>query len=163
MLQLMCDLYNSRFIVWGNKMKSLLKPLLLSATLSAIGLSCTISYASASLSSDGIERSVPSSVRDSVLANTNAVGGIVNRPFNSFEYLINKPLFQISINEISSIGPLNFNDTPKKNEIFEVAAIFNDKLQLFLAYFDEDPLAGQLDNEINSAVLSDKKCDASAI
>jgi len=143
-------------------MKSILKPLLLSATLSAIGLSNTICHASASLSSDGIERSIPISVESAITSN-NSAGGMTPRQFNSFEYLMTKPLLRLSINEVHAISSQPAFNSAKKNEVFEVAAIFNDKLQQFLAYIDDDIAFELSEEEIKSATLSDKKCRAGSI
>jgi len=117
------------------KMKSILKPLLISSALSAIGFSCTISNAFAEsptpiindavvtvnylqalpkLSSEGISRALSNSQSQNII----------------FNNIINKPFINLTSVNLSDLTPYKSNN---KNELFQMATIFNDKLQQFLS------------------------------
>lgn len=116
-------------------MKSILKPLLISSALSAIGLSCTISNAFAEssnvdtgytaitvnyiqalpkLSSEGINKVLGQTQSQDLISNS-----IINKPFLS--------LSSVKLSELTSYKANN------KNKLFQMATIFNDKLQQLLS------------------------------
>jgi len=126
-------------------MKSLLKPLTLSTALSTLGLCFTISHASNEplanthaissshvyvyafplLESEGqhtqliTSNSIISS-SDSIIGGSTSIGG-----------LLNNPLLLIPNEVLPSHSSKNSNE----HGFFEMTALFNDKLQSFIAYF----------------------------
>ncbi|NQY35168.1 MAG: hypothetical protein HRT37_09420 [Alteromonadaceae bacterium] len=169
-------------------MKLLLKPLVLSATLTVIGLSCTVSYASSSSILSGIERNQPTIAQqtildqlvgnnlvgdklagDSLLVNNYLKNGSVNRifsdsSFKTFETMLNKPLLRVPLNELHGLMPVN-DINIKGNDIYQVAIKFNDILQQVVAYLSENKSSTYSTyrdsiKEVTSSVFSDEKCQS---
>lgn len=109
-----------------------LKPLILGIAISSVGLSSTIACASANLT-------FTQSVNDEVivsqifslpkLKNINKAAAPLSQ-LDPFNLLLNKPLLRFPLNEVPNIKPSN---PSKKNQVFEIASIFNDKLQQIFA------------------------------
>lgn len=110
-------------------MKSILKPILLGSVFSAIGLCCTFSYASGELSN----RNVPKnqlSVNYLYVLPTHTSEGMSIQKTSVFNNFLNKPFLTLSLPTSTAFSPLKIE---RKNNLFEMAVIFNDKLQLLLA------------------------------
>jgi len=117
------------------KMKSILKPLLISSALSAIGLSCTISNAFAESSTSNIRHTATSVNYLQALPKLSSEG--LSRTLDKtdsqrfiFDNIINKPFLSFSSANIGEFTPYKSNN---KNELFQMATIFNDKLQQLLS------------------------------
>lgn len=105
-------------------MKSILKPVIISTSLSVLALCCSVSYAKANASAHEISRM--QHVYALPKLSSEGISRIQPKPFNSFGQMLDKPLLRIPLNE----SPLFKKSLPsKKNEFFEMANIFNDKLQ----------------------------------
>jgi hypothetical protein len=121
-------------------MKSKLITVFVATALSTLGLCSTISHASDKEflieSINSTSSSHITSVKF-VKANVNS-----NTPYNvnSVELVLNKPMFNLT-------SPFKPEYIPtkafKKNELYELATLFNDKLQQFLALFDFTTAAKQ--------------------
>ena len=149
-------------------MKLSLKPLLLSAALSVVGLSSTVSYASSNASVSGIERAQPTvaqqTIIDNLVGDSSAIGLFSEQSFKKFETMLNKPLLRVTLNELHGLNPIN-SDNRKGSEIFAVATKFNDMLQQFVTYFSESTSSTYSTyknsiKEVTSSVFSDKKCES---
>mgnify|MGYP000568749306 CR=1 FL=1 len=116
-------------------MKSLLKPVFLSTALTTLGLCCTISNASALSPADKIEGQMLASYQVQGLLITNqADTQLLASHEDAFANLLTKPLARLASNVVPEATPIA---TGKKNEFFEIAAIFNDRLQQFIAHFQK--------------------------
>lgn len=116
-------------------MKALLKPAFLGTALSTIGLCCTISYAAAlkPMKSFDEQQFTTSQVFAVKVVQKTSMPQLAETKNLLVANILNKPLLSLTVNEqpeLKAIAPI------KKNEFFEVAAIFNDKLQQFISYFD---------------------------
>jgi hypothetical protein len=116
-------------------MKSILKPLLISSALSAIGLSCTISNAFAEPSTSNVSYAVTTVNYLQALPKLSSEGlsSTLNKTQSQrfiFDSIINKPFLSFSSANIGDFTPYKSNN---KNELFLMATIFNDKLQQILS------------------------------
>ena len=117
------------------KMKSILKPLLISSALSAIGFSCTISNAFAETPTSSINYAVTTVNYIQSLPKLSSEGisrALGNTPSQDviFNNIINKPFLSLASVNLPDFTPYKSNN---KNELFQVATIFNDKLQQFIS------------------------------
>ena len=114
-------------------MISRLKPVLLSTALTTLGLCCTISNASAISPAVQIKSQFAITYQtQGLLITSQASTNLLTSNENAFANLLTKPLARLASNEIPEAIPVS---SGKKNEFFEIAAIFNDKLQQFIAHF----------------------------
>lgn len=116
-------------------MKSLLKPAFLGTALTTLGLCCTISYAAAlkPMKSFDEQQFKSNQVFTVKVVHKTSMPKLADTKNLLVANVLNKPLLSLTVNEqpeLKAISPI------KKNEFFEVAAIFNDKLQQFISYFD---------------------------
>jgi len=124
-------------------MKALLKPLLLGSALTSLGLCCTISYASAILPLKSFDEQKFQSQKVISLSLSNKQTLITSIPGNKkVTSILNKPLLMLEVNESPLMKPV----VPgKKNEFFEIASIFNDKLQQFISSFSSNENSNNFD------------------
>lgn len=110
-------------------MKFLLKPLIMSTLLSSTGLFFTVSYAS---------NDIPFILNGqlttaSQLYKFSRTDSNIDKSVDSFNELIRKPLLKIP----KDLPPIFTNQRQgNRSDFFELSAIFNDKLQSFIAYLD---------------------------
>ncbi len=116
------------------KMISITAPFKAAALVGILGLCCSISNASASASA-------PNTIKNSVvysyaLPAGHSEGRSIKATFNksSFEVMNDKPLLRIPQQEMVEYIP---KKTARRNDIFELAVIFNDKLQQFLSVISQ--------------------------
>ncbi|MEW6989301.1 hypothetical protein AADZ91_01315 [Colwelliaceae bacterium 6441] len=114
-------------------MKSLSKTLILSSTLSVLALCCSLANAAPKMD-------------NTIKAQTTANHYMYFTPHIESEgqsrlkivYINKQPLLPILSPEAQTNQVAHKQcKTKKKNELYELSAIFNDKLQIFLAYFDD--------------------------
>jgi len=124
-----------------------------------MGLCSTISYASEK-NNFLIEANDKYSISSLVLSQTNTLNTVKEKHtnalnFNNVDHILNKPLFSI-------LSPMQSAYTPRKksskNELFELATLFNDKLQQILAYFNLTKASKH-----DSYMHSDKPNDSTSI
>lgn len=116
-------------------MKSISKTLLLKSSIAAISLACTFSHA------------YPKTTTDTSLILKHEVSYRLFAPQTANDkgyFLTQSSNLIVSIDEHPLLPKTTSTETvyqscksKKKNELYELSAIFNDKLQLFLSYFDE--------------------------
>jgi len=150
-------------------MKSFLKPIITSTVLSIVGLCFTISHAASEqptnlnnqrviethlyayafplLESEGNHSQLivsNSIINDSgsFPGGSNSIGGLLN------------PMLIIP----KSIIPKNLPNKDESNSFFEMTAIFNDKLQSFIASFNTSAEADLTDELANSSSMLTSKC-----
>ena len=143
-------------------MKSLLKPVFLGTALSTLGLCCTISYAASLKPMKSFDEQLLASnqiVALKVVQQTN-MPQLIKTKRMVVSNILNKPLLSLTTND-SSV--LKTGAPVKKNEFFEVAAIFNDKLQQFLSYFDNNRSGGISTKKYTAHEDVDKTCRKSKI
>lgn len=117
-------------------MKSQIKTIALSALFSAIGLCCTLSTASAESSSVHMNQTLSTIHYMSAFTTLTSEGGTKKKPL---------------LKPGNSETEFNTGNTTTKNEYFELAIIFNDKLQQLLDIIS----AKESNNEnINSARIT---------
>jgi len=146
-------------------MISITKPLSIIALAGVIGLSCTISQSFANTS---FKNSVPvnvSVIQTNTLSQSVNVGRAIKntRSIMLYEQIQNKPLLRIPV---SDVNEFYVPKAPKHNDIFELATIFNDKLQLFISSMTK-PVIAKANAQENEDKTSTKarssigKCKAS--
>ncbi len=119
-------------------MRSISKTLLIKSSIAAISLVCTFSQVSHAFPKVTIESSSIAknqvSYRLFAPQTTNDKGYFLTQSSNVIVYIDQHPLLP----ETASAQTVYKScKSKKKNELYELSAIFNDKLQLFLSYFDE--------------------------
>jgi len=138
----------------GSKMKMIFKPLFVTAALSAASLCCAISHA-ASVTSE------PSTAKLQLVVTTQ-IYPIANqfpqyRQSSKFIQVYEKPLVRIPLTqEIEE----HFTDIKQKNSFFQMATIFNDKLQQIIAYFNGSAQASAQVKMIPNQVSDKKTCNS---
>ncbi|WP_426360435.1 hypothetical protein ACPUVO_09575 [Pseudocolwellia sp. HL-MZ19] len=143
-------------------MKSKIITAIFAIALSTIGLCSTISHANDQKS---IIKAVTYSTSDLAAAQVSKfVGQNVNQmstlKANSYDALVNRPLFSLSSSVTGSYIPNQ--DFTKKNRVFELATIFNDKLQQVIAKFSYNEAPKYNSHSINGDMPEDKNainCD----
>lgn len=119
-------------------MKSKLITVFIVSALSTLGLCSTISYAS---DKEFFIQKINQPIANAISTTQVITNKLSNNTFNNkkllnvhtIDHLLNKPLFSIdSAANTEYIPTKTFN----KNEFFEFALIFNDKLQQFLSLFN---------------------------
>ena len=109
-------------------MKSILKPVIISTSISVLALCCSVSYAKANSTAHELSRM--QHVYALPKLSSEGISRVKPKHFNSFGQMLDKPMLRIPLNE----SPLFKKSLPsKKNEFFEMATIFNDKLQQLMA------------------------------
>ena len=121
-------------------MNSITKPLTLVALAGVIGLSCTISQSFANTS---FKNSVPVHVsvgKSNTISHSLSVTRAIQntRDIMLYEQIQNKPLLRIPLSEVNEFY---IPKAPKHNDIFELATIFNDKLQQFISSMSKPVIA----------------------
>lgn len=135
-------------------MKMIFKPLFITAALSAASLCFAISHAASIVSEQPSEQS-----SDKLqLVVTTQIYPITNqfpkyRQPSKFIQVFDKPLIRIPLtNEIEE----HFTAISNKNSFYQMATIFNDKLQQLIAYFkDSKQISVQANTKLHKT--SDKK------
>ncbi|WP_448546757.1 hypothetical protein [Thalassotalea fusca] len=109
-------------------MKSLVKPVILASMVSSLGLFCSLSSAEENIALPVIQQS------------DNSYSPFLDVSTSKY---VSSNSIRVYSNKIADNKPKeNFQHTcgsKKKNEIYELTAIFNDKLQMFLSYFGDTP------------------------
>ncbi len=119
-------------------MKSKLITVFIVSTLSTLGLCSTISYAS---DKEFFIQNINQPVANAISTTQVITNKLSNNTFNNknllnvhtIDHILNKPLFSIDSTANAEYIPTK---TFNKNEFFEFALIFNDKLQQFLSLFN---------------------------
>ena len=152
-------------------MKSLFKPLIISTSLSILGLCFTISHASneqlAHLNKQAIAEShvyvyvfpllasegnsQQSKNFRSIISNTESLSG----GSTLIGGLLNNPLLILSKNSLSNI---NGSEKGKSQSFLEMSAIFNDKLLSFFAYFQNKNKVASINELANSSSVLTSNC-----
>lgn len=138
-------------------MKTIFKPLFISTAMSVLGLCFTISHAATLLP---VEENI---VESKMIVMTQIFPVTQSNSYRKpeqFGRIFDKPLVRIPLDEL----PLqNFKQSRKKNEFFELATVFNDKLQQLIAsikFSANNTESVQTKPVTRNAVIS-KKCSIS--
>lgn len=150
-------------------MKNSVKPLIFGATLSALGLCCTISHAAPKVIASETEQ-MPLFAMNHALSETSFQELNIDylTKNDAFEQLMGMPLARISLSNksIETTDSLTKNITHKKNEFFEMTTQFNDKLQQIIASIEKsfrgEKSSKSIANstEITKASTYTKNCNA---
>jgi len=136
-----------------------LKPLVLGIAISTVGLNFTIACASANLK---FTQSVNDEVNISQVFSLPKLKNIDRAAtplsqLDPFNLLLNRPLLRFPLNEVPNIKP---NNPSKKNQIFEIASIFNDKLQQMFSSIHL-PVTGTKVTAVTASKTIKRNCRAS--
>lgn len=137
-------------------MKTIFKPLFISTAMSVLGLCFTISHAATILP---VEENI---VESKMIVMTQIFPVTQSNSYRKpeqFGRIFDKPLVRIPLDEL----PLqNFKQQRKKNEFFELATVFNDKLQQLIASikYSANTVSAQTKPVTRNAAIS-KKCSIS--
>ncbi len=142
-------------------MKQLTNTYLLVSAFSA-ALICSSVYAAPKSHSDVKQQMLANGkLMSYTMANSNLIVSYNTTANSSF-------FIRSRINSLTQASPLELKreqskevvnsscNTRKKNELYELSAIFNDKLQLFLSYFDERPLYSAVKKHKNFSSVAPK-------
>jgi hypothetical protein len=143
-------------------MKSKIITAIIAIALSTIGLCSTISHAN---DQQSIIKAITYNTSDLAAVQVNKfVENSSNQmsmlKANTYDALVNRPLLSLSSSVTGSYIPNQ--DFTKKNKIFELATIFNDKLQQVIAKFSHNESPVYNSHSINGDMPEDKNainCD----
>ena len=110
-------------------MKSLVKPVILASVFSTFGLFCSFSSADEDVKLPKLHQS----------SGTHTLLADVISPKMTSSSALQINVYRTATSTLPKQDNHKSCNNKKKNEIYELSAIFNDKLQMFLSYFGEAP------------------------